>query len=104
MTDAVPTVAASGRPKLSRHVRMTFDRTRGQHVLLEPETVVVLNPTGADILGLCDGDHTVAEIVEELVGRYDSADGVVASEVAGFLTRLVAKRCVEITDGLCEDR
>lgn len=98
MTDGVP---FSGRPALARHVRMTFDRTRGQHVLLEPETVVVLNPTGADILGLCDGDHTVAEIVEELHARYDR---VVDDEVAGFLTRLVAKRCVEITDGLCEDR
>lgn len=90
------TVPPSGRPTLARHVRMTFDRTRGQHVLLEPETVLVLNPTGADILDLCDGEHTVAEVVEELQTRYDR---VVNDEVAGFLGRLVAKRCVEITDG-----
>jgi hypothetical protein len=44
--------APSSRPALARHVRLTFDRTREQHVLLEPESVVVLNGTGGVILGL----------------------------------------------------
>jgi len=96
MTEEAPAIPPSGRPTLARHVRMTYDPTRGQHVLLEPETVLVLNPTGADILALCDGEHTVTEVVEELYARYDR---VVNDEVAGFLSRLIAKRCVEITDG-----
>jgi coenzyme PQQ biosynthesis protein PqqD len=65
-------------------------------VLLGPESVVVLNRTGADILDLCNGQRTVAEIVEELHGRYER---VVDNEVRHFLARLVAKRCVEISDG-----
>jgi pyrroloquinoline quinone biosynthesis protein D len=81
---------------LARHVRLTFDRSRERHVLLHPETVVVLNGTGADIIGLCDGRHTVAEIVAELGARYQT---VVDDEVRRFLTRLVARRCVEICDG-----
>lgn len=89
-------LASSSRPELARRVRLTFDRARDQHVLLGPETVVVLNRTGADILGLCDGRRTVAEIVAELGGRYER---VVDDEVRGFLARLVAKRCVEISDG-----
>jgi pyrroloquinoline quinone biosynthesis protein D len=89
-------VASSSRPELARRVRLTFDRARNQHVLLGPETVVVLNRTGADILGLCDGRRTVAEIVAELGERYER---VVDNEVRGFLVRLVAKRCVEISDG-----
>jgi pyrroloquinoline quinone biosynthesis protein D len=89
-------VASSSRPELARRVRLTFDRARNQHVLLGPETVVVLNRTGADILGLCDGRRTVAEIVAELGERYER---VVDDEVRGFLVRLVAKRCVEISDG-----
>lgn len=93
MTTAVP---SSGRPELARHVRLTFDRTREHHVLLEPESVMVLNRTGADILGLCDGQRTVAEIMAELRGRYSR---VVDDEVRHFLVRLVAKRCVEISDG-----
>ena len=93
MNTAVP---SSSRPELAPHVRLTFDRTREQHVLLGPESVAVLNRTGADILGLCDGQRTVAEIVEELHGRYNH---VVDDEVQHFLARLVAKRCVEISHG-----
>ena len=46
-----------------------------QHVLLAPEGVLVLNQTGATILGLCDGERTVVEIVEELRGKYNRVDG-----------------------------
>lgn len=92
MTDGV---SPSGRPSLARHVRMSYDRARERHVLLLPETVVALNPTGADILERCDGERTVAEIVAELSGTYDR---VIDDEVAAFLGALVARRCVVITD------
>ncbi len=80
------------RPRLARHVRMTFDRTRDRHILLHPETVVVLNGSSAAVLDLCDGQRTVAEIVAELGARYE---GVPDDEVQRFLTRLAARRCVE---------
>jgi pyrroloquinoline quinone biosynthesis protein D len=84
------------RPRLAPHVRLTFDPARERHVLLAPETVSVLNGTGAAILSLCDGERTVAEIVAELHGRYDHVAG---DEVRLFLARLAAKRCVEISHG-----
>jgi len=84
------------RPRLAPHVRLTFDPARQRHVLLTPETVTVLNGTGATILGLCDGRRTVAEIVAELHGRYDRVNG---DEVRIFLDRLAARRCVEAGDG-----
>lgn len=93
---APPAAPRSGHPALSRHVRMRFDRTRERYVLLGPESVIVLNPTGADILGLCDGRRTVSDVAAELQTRYDR---VVDDEVAAFLSRLVANRCVEIDDG-----
>ena len=83
----------TGRPVLAPHVRLRMDPTRERHVLLSPETVVVLNRTGADILELCDGHHTVAEIVAELGARYQT---VPDDEVRRFLTRLAARRCVEL--------
>lgn len=85
----------SDRPRLARHVRLTFDRTRRRHILLLPETVVVLNGSGADIVELCDGRHTVGEIVAELGARYQT---VPDDEVRRFLARLVARRCVELAD------
>ncbi|WP_240157315.1 pyrroloquinoline quinone biosynthesis peptide chaperone PqqD [Pseudonocardia broussonetiae] len=89
-------VPPSGRPALARHVRMRFDPTRERHVLLGPESVIVLNPTGADILGLCDGRRTVSDVAAALRVRYER---VVDDEVTAFLARLVTKRCVEISDG-----
>lgn len=89
-------VADTARPRLARHVRLRYDRSRERPILLLPETVVVLNGTGADILGLCDGRRTVAEIVAELGARYRA---VVDDEVRRFLSRLVARRCVELGDG-----
>jgi pyrroloquinoline quinone biosynthesis protein D len=75
------------------HARLTFDPARGRHVLLSPETVVVLNATGSDVLALCDGQRTVAEIVAELGARYSR---VVDEDVRAFLDRLVERRCVEV--------
>ncbi|HZZ46721.1 MAG TPA: pyrroloquinoline quinone biosynthesis peptide chaperone PqqD [Pseudonocardia sp.] len=95
-TTTRPVVSASARPRLARHVRLSFCRTRQRHILQLPETVVVLNATGADIIERCDGRHTVAEIVAELGEKYRC---VVDDEVERFLTRLAARRCVELADG-----
>lgn len=89
-------VSAEDRPRLARHVRLTFSRPRRRHVLLHPETVVVLNDSGAAILELCDGRRTVAEIEAVLGARYRQVpDG----EVRRFLARLVVRRWMELTDG-----
>jgi pyrroloquinoline quinone biosynthesis protein D len=89
-------VSTSDRPRLARHVRLVFSQTRHRHVLLHPETVVVLNDTGATILELCDGVRTVAGIEAELRARYQEVPG---GEVRRFLNRLVARRWMEFTDG-----
>jgi pyrroloquinoline quinone biosynthesis protein D len=88
-------VRPSSRPRLAPHVRLGFDRTRKRYMLLGPESVTVLNTTGAAILDLCDGQRTVAEIVAKLSSRYEH---VADDEVTQFLTRLAAKRCVEADD------
>ncbi len=89
-------VSATSRPRLARHARLRHDAARGRDVLLSPETVAVLNATSADILRLCDGRRTVAEIVAALRERYD---GVAADDVELFLRRMAARACVEVTDG-----
>lgn len=88
-------ILSTNRPHLARQVRMEWDPVREQQVLLAPEGVLVLNQTGATILGLCDGERTVVEIVEELRGQFSH---VADDEVRNFLTRLAAKRWVEPGD------
>ena len=95
-TGPAPMTADTDRPRVARHVRLTFDPARSRHVLLTPEAVTVLNGTGAAVLGLCDGQRTVGEIVAELRGRYSRVDG---DEVRLLLDRLAARRCVELRRG-----
>jgi pyrroloquinoline quinone biosynthesis protein D len=75
-------------PKLWRMARLQFDAVRQRPVLLYPEGAVLLNDTGAAILELCDGSHTVSQIVKILSERYQ-AD--VTTDVAEYLT-LMAER------------
>jgi pyrroloquinoline quinone biosynthesis protein D len=84
----------SGKPKLRKGVRLTFDKTRDTHVLLFPEGVVVPNATAAAVLSLCDGESTVDEIAAALATRFR---GVRAKDVTDVLTRLADRRVVEWT-------
>jgi pyrroloquinoline quinone biosynthesis protein D len=84
------------RPRLAPHVRLRFDPARQRYVLLTPETVTLLNDTGAAILELCDGERTVGEILTELRDRYDR---VADDDVRLFLASLLGKRRVEVSRG-----
>ncbi|WP_433286915.1 pyrroloquinoline quinone biosynthesis peptide chaperone PqqD [Pseudonocardia sp. CA-142604] len=92
-----PALPATARPRLGPHLRLRFDRSRGKHVLLGPESVIVLNGTGADIVGLCDGSRTVAEIVDDLRTRYQRP---VDDEVRDFLDRMAARRHVTVEEAM----
>ena len=89
------TVLSTSRPRLAPRVRLEWDPVRERRVLLAPEGVLVMNETGADILKMCDGERTVADILRELRGQYEGVD---EDEVRGFLTRLAARRWLEIGD------
>jgi pyrroloquinoline quinone biosynthesis protein D len=62
------------RPRLVTGARLRYDEVREEHVLLIPEGVVRLNPTAAEVLGLCDGERSLDDIVGALSERYDGAD------------------------------
>ena len=85
----------TSRLRLAPHVRLTFDQARQGYVLLTPETVTLLNDTGAAVLELCDGQRTVSEILTELRDRYDD---VADDEVRLFLAGLLARRRLEVSD------
>ena len=88
------TIEAGSRPRLRRGVRLVFDHTRGTHVLLSPETVLVPNATAAAVLEHCAGVSTVDEITTRLRERFD---GVREADVTEILTRLAERRVVEWT-------
>jgi pyrroloquinoline quinone biosynthesis protein D len=80
-------------PKLWRMARLQFDEVRQRPVLLYPEGAVLLNDTGAAILELCDGNHTVSQIVKILSERY-GAD--VSTDVAEYLTLMAERELIRV--------
>jgi pyrroloquinoline quinone biosynthesis protein D len=62
------------RPRLVTGARLRYDEVREEHVLLIPEGAVRLNPTAAEVLGLCNGERSLDDIVGALSARYQGAD------------------------------
>ena len=67
-------VSLEARPALALGSRLQFDEVRGEHILLVPEGVVRLNATAVEVIELCDGQRTVAAIVDLLQDRYGGTD------------------------------
>ncbi|ALE73766.1 MULTISPECIES: pyrroloquinoline quinone biosynthesis peptide chaperone PqqD [unclassified Pseudonocardia] len=70
-------------PRLATRAMLKHDRVRGVELLLLPERVVVLNQSGAAILGLCDGNRTVRQLVDQLERDFAATDLV--NDVMTFL-------------------
>lgn len=80
---------ASSAIRLSPGMRLQWERTQDQHVLLYPEGMVQLNESAAMILGLCDGSRTAQSIIDELRQRFahDPADpsDTLAADILEFI-------------------
>ena len=81
-------LSSDATPRLGRMARLQFDAVRQRPVLLYPEGAVLLNDTGAAILELCDGSHTVEQIATILTERYGTD---VTADVTEYL-RLMSER------------
>ncbi|HEV7704683.1 MAG TPA: pyrroloquinoline quinone biosynthesis peptide chaperone PqqD [Gemmatimonadaceae bacterium] len=85
------TLSASSRPKLWKFARVQFDDARQRNVLQYPEGAVLLNDTAAEILSLCDGARTIAEIAAALKERYGAE---VFDDVQSYLSQLADRELV----------
>jgi pyrroloquinoline quinone biosynthesis protein D len=84
-------LSADSIPRLWKLARLDYDAVRQRPVLLYPEGAVLLNDTGAAILELCNGSHTVRQIVTILTERYH-AD--VSADVTEYLDRMAERELV----------
>jgi coenzyme PQQ biosynthesis protein PqqD len=91
-------ISASAKPRLASKAKLRLDKKTGQQVLLYPEKGLLLNPTGAAILALCDGERTVPEIAQGLRESYTEAPlESLERDVQAFLTSLAERG---LLDGL----
>lgn len=78
-------VSMQSRPILRRHVRLQYDAVREAWALLSPEKVFWPNEVSLDILQLCDGRHTVAQMIALLADQYAAEQEEIAPDVSAFL-------------------
>lgn len=74
-----PALSADSRPQLAGKARLRTDRLTGETLLLYPEHGLVLNPSAAAIVRLCDG-RSIGDIAAALAAPVD--------DVLEFLTTL----------------
>jgi pyrroloquinoline quinone biosynthesis protein D len=84
------------RPKLSSRARLQTDKVTGKPILLYPEGVLMLNPTGHAIISLCTGNSTFAEIVTKLAERYKISPEEISPQVTEYLNRLRERNLLEM--------
>ena len=84
MANAV-VIAEASVPRLPRGVRLKFDKPRDQWVLLAPERMFVLDEVALEIVKCCDGEASVAAIVDDLAVRFEAPRDVIAKDVVTML-------------------
>lgn len=70
-------------PRIAPGCRVQWEAHQNCHVLLYPEGMVQLNDSAWAILSLCDGRHTVEEIVAELQAQVKGED--VSQDIKDFI-------------------
>jgi pyrroloquinoline quinone biosynthesis protein D len=84
-------VSEASKPILPRHARLKFDETRQVWVILAPERVLAPDEIAVEILQLCDGVRSVAEIVDLLAAKYNAPRGDIGNDVIAMLQDLADK-------------
>ncbi|GAB3588220.1 hypothetical protein GCM10027445_69090 [Amycolatopsis endophytica] len=82
-------------PRLATKAMLKHDHVRDVELLLLPERVVLLNKSGAAILGLCDGSRTVRQVVDQLEHDFEATD--LANDVMTFLRDASGRGWVVVT-------
>lgn len=89
------TVTDESRIAVPRHCRLRYDKTRSIWTLQVPERVLALDEVAVEILQLCDGQRTVAMVVDELAAKYNLAEReAIRTDVVAMLQDLADKHYV----------
>jgi len=84
-------VSETSRPKLPRHAKLKFDETRQVWVILAPERVLAPDEIAVEVLKLCDGERSVADLVDQLAAKYAAERSAIAGDVIAMLQDLADK-------------
>ncbi len=83
-------------PALPRGVKLRFDEARKVWVLLAPERVLMPDPVAVEILKRCDGQRSVAAVIDDLAATFAAERAQIETDVTAFLQDLADKGMVAL--------
>lgn len=89
-------LSPTDRPRLRRGVRAGTDPLSDHSILLFPEGILFLNETAAAVISHCDGNRTVADVVQAIGAVYDD---VASDDVLSLVQDILAQRLMVIDRG-----
>ncbi len=78
-------------PRLPRHVKFRFDRSREAWVVLAPERVLMPDEIAVEILKRCDGAASIGAMIDDLARTFEADRSVVQTDVLAMLQDLADK-------------
>ena len=84
-------VSEASKPVLPRHARLKFDETRKVWVILAPERVLAPDEIAVEVLQLCDGVRSVADMADQLAEKYAAPREAIMTDVITLLQELADK-------------
>jgi pyrroloquinoline quinone biosynthesis protein D len=85
-------------PRLASKARLQTDPVTGNPALLYPEGVLLLNPSAAAILELCDGKRDLGSIAAQLAEKFKSPMELILPDLEKYILELRSKGLVQVLD------
>jgi pyrroloquinoline quinone biosynthesis protein D len=92
----MPRVAEEACPRLKRGVRLHYDATRGEWILLAPERIFEADAVAVEVLKRCTGELTLRAIVDDLAMAYAAPRERIEADVQALLQSLAEKRLLDV--------
>ena len=87
-------LAEASVPRLAPGAKLQHDKRRGQWIVQAPERVFVPDQIALEILKRCDGEASIAAIVDDLAQAFTAPRQVILADVLKMLQDLADKNVV----------
>ena len=84
-------ISDESRPRLAAHRRLKFDETRKSWTIQAPERVFLLDEIAYAVVSRCDGEKTLADVIDELCAAFEAPRDVVAGDVRKLVADFAGK-------------
>jgi len=88
-------VEAATRPVIPPHIKLRHDAGRGRWIILAPERLFDPDEVAVEVLKLCDGQRTVADIADQLAKEYNAPVSEITADIIEMLQDLADKGVVK---------